>query len=155
MLNPVRRARAVAAWQHAGRSWQPGAMSERPLEGGHATVLLVADLRRAGDYYRRRLGFTVELHAHDPEQLAWAHRDGFRIQLAQLGRARPRRYQGAAPRDMFDAYFCPTDLGALHAEFTARGATIIQPLAGEPSGVREFRVQDPDGYVIAFGPLTR
>jgi catechol 2,3-dioxygenase-like lactoylglutathione lyase family enzyme len=28
---------------------------------GHATVLLVADVRRSTDYYRDRLGFEVDL----------------------------------------------------------------------------------------------
>jgi uncharacterized glyoxalase superfamily protein PhnB len=52
---------------------------------------------------------------------------------------------------MFDAYFWPEDVDALHAELERRGATIIQPPTDQPYGLRELRVQDPDGYILAFG----
>jgi hypothetical protein len=53
---------------------------------------------------------------------------------------------------MFDAYFWPDDVDAMHLELTARGAKIIQPPTDQPYGLREFRVQDPDGHILAFAP---
>jgi catechol 2,3-dioxygenase-like lactoylglutathione lyase family enzyme len=53
--------------------------------------------------------------------------------------------------DMFDAYFWPDDVDAFHAELKDRGATIIQAPTNQPYGLRDFRIQDPDGYVLAFG----
>jgi uncharacterized glyoxalase superfamily protein PhnB len=57
----------------------------------------------------------------------------------------------AIPPDMFDAYFCPDDVDALHAELKDRGVKIIQAPTEQPYGLREFRVQDPDGYILGFG----
>ena len=52
---------------------------------------------------------------------------------------------------MFDIYFWPDDVDALHAELDNRGATIIQRPSDQPYGLREFRVEDPDGHILAFG----
>jgi catechol 2,3-dioxygenase-like lactoylglutathione lyase family enzyme len=101
---------------------------------GHATVLLVGNVQRAADYYRDRLGFAVSTYEA-------AHYDG----------AGGRRNSDVVPPDMFDAYFWPDDVDALHAELEGRGATIIQPPTDQPYGLREFRVQDPDGHILAFG----
>jgi len=57
----------------------------------------------------------------------------------------------AVPPDMFDAYFWPDDVDALHAELKERGATIVHAPTDQPYGLREFRAQDPDGYILAFG----
>jgi hypothetical protein len=39
----------------------------------------------------------------------------------------------------------------VYAEVQARGAGIDYTIYDAPSGFREFGVQDPDGYDIAFG----
>ncbi|MGH2894722.1 MAG: hypothetical protein ACRDPM_15880 [Solirubrobacteraceae bacterium] len=39
-----------------------------------------------------------------------------------------------------------------HAELLGRGATVIPGPINQPYGLREFRVQDPDGHILAFGP---
>lgn len=41
------------------------------------------------------------------------------------------------------------DLDAVHADLTARGATILRPPVDEPWGLREMWVADPDGVEIA------
>jgi predicted enzyme related to lactoylglutathione lyase len=53
--------------------------------------------------------------------------------------------------DMFDAYFWVDDVEALHAEVTDRGAEIVHGPIDQGYGLREFRVRDPDGYILAFG----
>jgi uncharacterized glyoxalase superfamily protein PhnB len=79
---------------------------------GQATVLLVESVQRAADYYRDRLGFTVEVYDEEPDT---------------------------------------DDVDALHAELKDRGAKIIQAPTDRTYGLREFRVQDPDGYILGFG----
>jgi predicted enzyme related to lactoylglutathione lyase len=118
---------------------------------GHATVLLVENVRRAADYYRDRLGFAITLYDLNPDHYATAERDGCHVHLAHFDGASPRPNNQAVPPDMFDAYFWPNDVDAFHAELKDRGATIIQAPTDQPYGLRDFRVQDPDGYVLAFG----
>jgi uncharacterized glyoxalase superfamily protein PhnB len=43
------------------------------------------------------------------------------------------------------------DVDALHREYVERGALIVAPPEDHPWGVREMRVQDPDGNVIRMG----
>lgn len=118
---------------------------------GHATVLIVENVQRAADYYRDRLGFTVATYEADPGLYGSAERDNCHIHFAHYDGASAQRNSDVVPPDMFDAYFWPDDVDALHAELAGRGATIIQPPTDQPYGLREFRVQDPDGHILAFG----
>jgi uncharacterized glyoxalase superfamily protein PhnB len=118
---------------------------------GHATVLLVEDVQRAADYYRDRLGFAVSIYEADPALYGSAERDSCHVHFAHYDGARGQPNSNVVPPDMFDAYFWPVDVDALYGELEGRGATIIQPLTDQPYGLREFRVQDPDGYILAFG----
>jgi catechol 2,3-dioxygenase-like lactoylglutathione lyase family enzyme len=118
---------------------------------GHATVLLVESVARAADYYRDRLGFDVERFEQNPDHYASAERDGCHVHLAHFDGVAARANSDVVPPDMFDAYFWPDDVDALHAELTDRGATIIHGPIDQAYGLREFRVQDPDGHILAFG----
>jgi uncharacterized glyoxalase superfamily protein PhnB len=33
----------------------------------------------------------------------------------------------------------------------AKGATILKPLVPTPWGTKDFCLQDPEGYIVAFG----
>ena len=118
---------------------------------GHATVLLVEDVKRAADYYRDRLGFAIWLYDANPDHYASAERDDCHVHFAHFDGARAQPNSKLVPPDMFDAYFWPDDVDALHAEFKERGARIVHAPTDQPYGLREFRVQDPDGYILAFG----
>lgn len=119
---------------------------------GHATVLVVRDVATAAAYYRDRLGFAVDRYEDDPDQYAACEREGCHIHLARADSGAPvhANHQSVAP-DLFDAYLWPEDVDAMHAELAGRGATIIQGPIDQPYGLREFRVQDPDGHILAFG----
>jgi catechol 2,3-dioxygenase-like lactoylglutathione lyase family enzyme len=118
---------------------------------GHATVLLVQSVKQTTDYYRDQLGFEVELYDTEPALYGSARRDGCHVHFAHYDGVPPRPNHEVVPPDMFDAYFWPDDVDALHAELKDRGATIIQAPTDQPYGLREFRVQDPDGHILAFG----
>ena len=51
---------------------------------GHATVLVVEDVRRATDYYRDALGFDVELYDRIPDHYGYARRDGCHVHFARF-----------------------------------------------------------------------
>jgi catechol 2,3-dioxygenase-like lactoylglutathione lyase family enzyme len=117
---------------------------------GHATVLLVDDVRRATDYYRDALGFEVEAYDRLPEHYGYARRDGCHVHFACFDvDARPN--SEVVPPDMFDAYFWTDDVEELYAELTERGAEIVQGPVDQGYGLRDFRIRDPDGYILAFG----
>jgi catechol 2,3-dioxygenase-like lactoylglutathione lyase family enzyme len=120
---------------------------------GHATVLLVDDVRVALDYYRDKLGFEVEQYNANPEHYGYARRDVCAVHFACFKDAEARPNSKAIPPDMFDVYVYVDDVDALHAELTERGADILHVPVEQGYGLREIRVRDPDGYVLAFGKL--
>ena len=50
-----------------------------------------------------------------------------------------------------DIYAGATGVRALYEECTAKGVTILKPLASTPRGTIVFYLEDPEGYIIAFG----
>ena len=52
---------------------------------------------------------------------------------------------------MFDLYVYVEDVEELHEELAERGAEILGGPVNTEYGMREFRVRDPEGYILAFG----
>jgi predicted enzyme related to lactoylglutathione lyase len=117
---------------------------------GVSPVLLVGDLDRSVAFYRAALGFDVEVYG-DPPDFAVATRDAAVILLA-LAADRERLVPNWQIRDKtWNAYIRVDDADATYAELQERGAPIDYTIYDAPHGFREFGVQDPDGYDIAFG----
>jgi catechol 2,3-dioxygenase-like lactoylglutathione lyase family enzyme len=119
----------------------------------HATVLLVDDVQVAGDYYRDKLGFEVTYFDKNPRHYAYANRGEVWMHFACFADAGPEPNSIAAPPDMFDIYIYVDDVDALHEELVVRGAEIMGVVSETGYGCREFRVRDPDGYILAFGKV--
>ena len=117
----------------------------------HSTVLLVECVARAAGYYRDALGFDVELYDALPEHYAYATRDACSIHFACFENGQVRPNSQAVPPDMFDVYVYVDDLAALYDELVRRGAEIVHGPIDQEYGLREFRVRDPHGYILAFG----
>jgi catechol 2,3-dioxygenase-like lactoylglutathione lyase family enzyme len=122
---------------------------------GLAPVLLVSDIQVAADYYRDRLGFEVAFYERHPEHYAYAHRDDCHIHFACFEGAPARPNVEVAPPDMFDVYLYVDDVEALFEEFTERGADLLHGPVDQGYGLREIRVRDPHGYILAFGKLLK
>jgi catechol 2,3-dioxygenase-like lactoylglutathione lyase family enzyme len=120
----------------------------------HATVLLVPDVGRAGDYYRDRLGFEVTYYDRIPSHYAYASRDGVYLHFACFNGAVPRPNSKAAPPDIFDVYIYVDDVEAVHEELVGRGADVMHAPVDQGYGLREIRVRDPHGYILAFGKVV-
>ena len=118
---------------------------------GHATVLLVEDVRRATDHYRDALGFDVELYDRIPDHYGYARRDGCHVHFAHFEGASPRPNSEVVPPDMFDAYFWVDDVERMYADVVERGAEVVHGPVDQGYGLREFRIRDPEGYILAFG----
>ena len=119
----------------------------------HATVLLVDDVQVAGEYYRDKLGFEVTYFDNNPSHYAYANRGEVWMHFACFADAGPEPNSIAAPPDMFDIYIYVDDVDALHEELVGRGAEIMGVVSETGYGCREFRVRDPDGYILAFGKV--
>ena len=117
----------------------------------HATVLLVDDVRRTTAYYRDALGFDVELYDRIPDHYGYAHRDGCHVHFAHWDGVGPRPNSEVVPPDMSDIYFYVDDVDAFHREVVASGAELVLGPVNQGYGMREVRVRDPDGYILAFG----
>jgi len=109
----------------------------------------VADIVRAAEYYRDRLGF--DRYWGEPPCFVMVRRDRVQFMLrsgAFGGRPQPNR---RLDPDSWDAYIYVQDADALHAEFVARGAEIVRPPEDQPYECRDFEARDLDGYVLCFG----
>ena len=126
----------------------------RPALVASAAVLLVRDVVRSAAYYRDALGFTYERFWGDPPDFVILQRDGMCLMLNQAPSGHLIVPNWKISPQMWNAYFWVRDVDALFAEFKARGATIDYELHRKPYDIREFGVQDLDGYDLAFGEPT-
>jgi catechol 2,3-dioxygenase-like lactoylglutathione lyase family enzyme len=117
----------------------------------HATVLLVDDVAAALDYYRDKLGFDGHAWDVNPEHYGYASRGGCYVHFACFAVAGPKPNSKAVPPDMFDLYVYVDDVDALYEELVERGADILSAPVDTEYGLREIRVRDPQGYILAFG----
>ena len=51
----------------------------------------------------------------------------------------------------WDAYLRVPSADAVHDEFRNRGVQIARPIADAEYGLRDFEVEDPDGYILCIG----
>ncbi len=116
-----------------------------------APQFLVRDLPRALAFYEHRLGFSIDFVYEG--FYAGVSRDAARIHLKcapSLEAERDHRKKG----DHLDAHLDVTDVQVLHDELSERGAPICKPLEERPWAVRDFTVEDPDGYLLCFSEAT-
>ncbi len=118
---------------------------------GSAPILLVADVVKSANYYRDKLGFTYDRFWGEPPCFCMPRRDGHIVMLSQVDDPKHIVPHYKVVPNMWNVYFWVDDVEAVYAELKERGATIDYELGVKDYGVREFGVQDLDGYDIAFG----
>ena len=125
--------------------------------------LLVTDIDRSTAFYRDVLGFTIVTTVPDkaPFVFVWLKRDRVSVFL---------NVPAGAKADMPDLAARPiggtaTLFVTVEAVTAAEGvdrlmetigpkAKVVMPLKDQFYGMREFAVEDPDGYVIIFAQRT-
>ena len=118
-----------------------------------APVLLVRDVIAAANHYRDALGFSYDRFWGHPPNFVILHRDDMRLMLSQSPQGTNIVPHWRVNSGIWNVYFWTDDVDALFAEFSSRGAKIDYGLDNKPYDVREFGVQDLDGYDIGFGQL--
>jgi predicted enzyme related to lactoylglutathione lyase len=117
-----------------------------------APYFLVDDVVATANYYRDVLGFRFERFWGAPPVFCMVRRAGIVLMLSQQSPGAVRPNHRARPdSDAWDAYIWVDDADALHAEFKAKGATIVRGLCDQEYGCRDFEVEDPSGYRLCFG----
>jgi catechol 2,3-dioxygenase-like lactoylglutathione lyase family enzyme len=120
-----------------------------PRLEGLAPVLVVSDVAETLAYYREQLGFETEPWEQNPAAYGYARRDGCAVHFNQGEQPRPN-HEVVQP-DLFDVYLWVDDVVALHDELAERGADLLHAPIERPWRMLEIRVQDPNGYILAFG----
>lgn len=121
--------------------------------------LLVADIEKSRAFYQDVLGFSVVTTVPDaaPFVFVWMQRGRVSVFLNEIEAAREdlavwRGRQPAGTASLFIAVEAPTTadgVDALFAQVSGR-APVVMPLKDQFYGMREFGIEDPDGYVIFF-----
>lgn len=124
--------------------------------------LICSDIARSLAFYCDLLGFQVR-YARPAERFAFLDRDGAELMLEQ-----PTNWDRLAPRaELTHPYgrginleIGVADAQRLHDAVAAAGLEMFLPLetrwygrADDDVGVRQFAVQDPDGYLLRFSQV--
>ena len=126
--------------------------------------LVVSNVERSLAFYRDVLGFSVTATVPDaaPFVFAWMQRDGVSVFLNSVESVREEhRELGSRPIGgtatlfiVLEADAAADGVDALFASISPR-ARVIMGLKDQFYGMREFGIEDPDGYVIFFAqPVT-
>lgn len=113
----------------------------------------VVDMENALDFYARRLGFSVEGDATEPN--VSIVRGDARLMLETTADFYGDTYNAAIRQRLGSVsphalYIEAQDLEELHRALEKTGAAIIDPLADRPWGQAEFTVEDPAGNWLTF-----
>jgi uncharacterized glyoxalase superfamily protein PhnB len=121
--------------------------------------LVVADVAASLAFYRDVLGFTLVTTVPDaaPFAFAWVQRDDVNVFLNSLDAVRGdnpelgRRPIGGG-NTLFIVLEAATTAEGVDAMFASIGgrARLVMPPKNQFYGMREFGIEDPDGYVIFF-----
>src|SRR5215203_239823 len=119
--------------------------------------LIVADMDRSASFYKDVLGFSIVTTVPEasPFVFAWMQRDGVNVFLNSLA-GMEDDIAGLAARPiggtatMFFTVERDATGGGIDEFFTqvSGRAEVVMPLKDQFYGMREFGVQDPDGYII-------
>ena len=119
----------------------------QPRVTSFAPQFLVDDLARSIAFYQK-LGFTFS----EPWDGFYAIGvlDGLELHLKEAPKNEAdRRFR--REHEHLDAAAGVEGIEAFYDRCVANGAPVLRPLAPTAWGTRDFYLEDPDGYIIAFG----
>ena len=121
--------------------------------------LVVSSVERSLAFYRDVLGFSLVTTVPEaaPFAFAWMRRDGVSVFLNSVEAVRADHAElGARPIGgtatiyiMVEADSIASGIDELFASIGSR-ARAFMPLTNQFYGIREFGIEDPDGYTIFF-----
>ena len=111
-----------------------------------STILPVEDPLASAEYYRDVLGFSISFLWEDPPSYAVINREdavGIHFTKAEEPIIRSAKL-----------YVFVNDVDAVYQEFSESGANIIEPIVNTDYHMREFTIEDFNGYKLVFGKGT-
>ena len=108
--------------------------------------LLVADIDRSIEFYTKKLSFEIDFRYDD--FYAGITRDSFSIHL-KTGKPSIEERKNRRNNEDLDIVFSVEGIETLYAEISNNPVEFIRSLRTMPYG-KEFYIEDPDGYIIAF-----
>jgi uncharacterized glyoxalase superfamily protein PhnB len=104
-------------------------------------ILAVSDVREAVKFYTSALGFWLAFAEGDPPTFAGVN----------FGHVQLFLQQGAPAPGGCSVYFVVSDADKLCRLHESAGVAIIEPPTDRPYRLRDYTVQDRDGYRLTFG----
>ncbi|MEO6847250.1 MAG: VOC family protein [Chthoniobacterales bacterium] len=127
-----------------------GPESKEPFD--IAPIFLVKDVVKSAEYYRDFLGFSFDRFWGEPPDFVVLKRGGITIMLnsdeGNVKQSNPNHRTDADVR--WDAYITAPNADVLHDEFQKKGV-VVRVIADAPYGLRDFEIQDLDGYILCIG----
>ena len=117
-----------------------------------STVLLVRDVVNSANWYRDKLGFSIEGFWGEPPGFAIIKRDDQYIMFHNANPDLIKPNWKIADKTS-NVYFWVKGIDELYQNFIDSGATIDYTIYNTPWGTREFGINDPDEYDISFGEI--
>lgn len=116
--------------------------------GNISPNLSVKDMKKTLDFYTRKLGFMPGLTFPNPDNPVYADasKDGMIFMFTPAtGSTKERPGAGVNFYLQIDV-----DIDYFYADLKKRGVKISGDIKNEPFGIRDFTVEDPDGYRLTF-----
>jgi uncharacterized glyoxalase superfamily protein PhnB len=122
---------------------------------GVVPVFLVDNVEDTVSHYRDVMGFEVDFLYGTPATYASVSRDDAIINFTlsePAGRRNSVRTAGSG--NGVDAYFVVADVDEVYIEFQENGANVVEPIASYDYGMREFQIEDINGYRLTIAEET-
>ena len=130
-----------------------GDLAQQHQIHGAQPVLPVPDVAAAADWFVRVLGFDVDFlygdapHVHGRVKAGYLGPEGWGAPIyIHLSRRTAPVHEGAEIR-----LHVGHDIDGLHHHALRAGATVLEPPADQPWGLREFVLQAPGGHRLVLG----
>jgi uncharacterized glyoxalase superfamily protein PhnB len=109
--------------------------------------LSVKDMKKTLDFYTKKLRFLTGMTFPNPDNPAYADvsRDGMTIMFTPAAGGAQKMGGGVNLYLQIDG-----DIDAYYDDLTRRGVKIYADIKNEPFGIRDFTIEDPDGYKLTF-----
>ena len=143
-----------ASWAElkAGLDAAPKRVSPSPVTPGikrAIPVVFVSNVKASAEFYRDKLGFSIDFLHGQPPFYGSVIRDSACIHLRFVHE--PAFVAGLREREgLLSAFVVVDNAKGLFSEYRAAGISFVQPLKKEPWGGPAFIVRDLDGNWICF-----
>ena len=116
------------------------------------TEILVRDIRRSVDFYRK-LGFELLRDAGDFVELTWEDHRLFLAELSAFREVPGARLSETSPFPTANVRVMVRNVDHYWKLANEIGARVVAPVGDRYYGLRDFTVADPDGFGVRFASL--